>query len=152
MPRYLICAVGAGLYGLEARLVKEVVRMSRVTPIAETPPDVRGVVDYRGELVVVLDPSTRLGADLSARAVDALLVVLEDVPDRVALVVDAVRGLNDGAPRPAPNAAEVPPFVRGHIDDDGDLVTVLDVDQLIRPEVRDLMASTLEAQPDAQPG
>lgn len=151
MSKYLVCAIGEVLHGFEAQLVKEVVRMPWVTAIAETPADVRGVVNYRGALVVVLDPSLRLGLQLAARPVDALLVVLDSAPDRVALVVDAVRGLSEGSPRPAPNAAEAPPFVLGHIEDGGDLVTVLDVDGLVRPDVRALMQRTSSERPDAPP-
>ncbi|HEX7603782.1 MAG TPA: chemotaxis protein CheW [Polyangiaceae bacterium] len=143
----LLCTLGGELYGFDAACVDEVVRMPWVTAVAESPAEVRGVVDYRGSLVVVIDPALRLLGALRPMSVDAFLVVLRAGPDRVALVVDQVHGLRDAVPRPPADAFAAPPFVVGHIDDDdGNLVTLLDVPTLLREDVRELVVRTRSSQ------
>jgi chemotaxis signal transduction protein len=81
--------------------------------------------------------------------VDSYLVILTIGDDRVALVVDHVESLVRRTPEPAPASAGTPSFVRGHMDDGSGLITILDVGELLRPEVRDFVERAPET--DAPP-
>jgi chemotaxis signal transduction protein len=137
MRTYLLSEILGQRFAFDVEGVREAVRMPWVTPVAETPADVCGVVNYRGQCIAVVDPALRLIGRTSERGLDSYLVIWSSAEDEVALVVDRVESLIEGCPKPAPKDAASPPFVLGHLDDERGLVTVLDVPQLLRPEVRD---------------
>ncbi|MBF0462335.1 MAG: chemotaxis protein CheW [Magnetococcales bacterium] len=58
---YLIVGLTDTLYGVEARLVREVVRLPEVTPMEDAPHFIVGVINLRGRVVPVLDLNMRLG-------------------------------------------------------------------------------------------
>ena len=123
--------------------------MPWVTAIAETPPDVQGVVNYRGRYVAVVDPAPRLTGARSEPGLDSYLVIVDLNHDQVALLVDAVENLARASYAPPPKDAAPPPFVLGHLDDGHGLATVLDVESLMRPEVRDFVARARDSAPPA---
>jgi purine-binding chemotaxis protein CheW len=49
-------------YGIESRFVREVVRLTRFTPVPGTPPFVLGVTSLRGEILALFDLRHLLGA------------------------------------------------------------------------------------------
>lgn len=58
---YLIFALTDKLYGLDARLVREIVRLPEITPMEDAPVFILGVINLRGRVVPVLDLNSRLG-------------------------------------------------------------------------------------------
>ncbi|MFM8272217.1 MAG: chemotaxis protein CheW, partial [Gemmata sp.] len=48
-------------YGLEILRVQEIKGYSKVTPLPNTPPEVKGVMNLRGAVVPILDLRTRFG-------------------------------------------------------------------------------------------
>lgn len=57
----LVFAIGEGRYGVEVRVVQEVVRAVLITPLPGAPPVVEGIIDVRGQIVPVYDLRARLG-------------------------------------------------------------------------------------------
>ncbi|MBN1287924.1 MAG: purine-binding chemotaxis protein CheW [Anaerolineae bacterium] len=55
--------LGKQLYGLEVAYIYEVSRMVAITEIPDSPPDVLGVIDYRGTVVPVIDLEARFGLE-----------------------------------------------------------------------------------------
>lgn len=125
-------------YALPVEQVEEVLPMAWLTRVADCPPDVCGLLDVRGALWAVVDPSLRLGAALRPPRPGDLLVLVRSPAGAAALRVDEVDGLSSGPLAPTPPEAEGPPFVRGHTRHGGELVTVLDVAVFLRPELREL--------------
>ena len=123
--------------------------MPWVTSIAETPPDVHGVVNYRGGYIAVVDPALRLTGARSEAGLDSYLVIVSLDQDQVALVVDGVEDLSRASCAPPPRDAAPPAFVLGHLDDGHGLATVLDVESLMRPEVRAFVARARDSAPPA---
>lgn len=75
--RVVVCRSGHRWFGLEVGDVMEVVRMVAIAPIADAPPSVAGLIDYRGIVTPVIDLATRMGTgprydDLNARIVICL--------------------------------------------------------------------------------
>lgn len=58
---YLIFELTDRLYGVDARLVREVVRLPEITPMEDAPVFILGVINLRGRVVPVLDLNGRLG-------------------------------------------------------------------------------------------
>lgn len=123
--------------------------MPWITAIAETPADVEGVVNYRGRYVAVVDPALRLTGARSEPGIDSYLIMVDLDHDQVALLVDGVENLAHAAYAVPPQDSAPPPFVLGYFDDGRGLATVLDVEALLRPEVRDFVARARDSAPPA---
>lgn len=71
--------LGKDRYAIEAEWVREVVRLADFTPLPGAPPSIAGVVNYRGEIIPVVDLRTLFGM-ASQGLVDMLRVVLVGGP------------------------------------------------------------------------
>lgn len=107
--------VGEVMYAVRIDTVREIVNPLDVVDLPRAPATVRGVADYRGEVVPVIDLRERFGLAPVARSRKTKWIVLDVGPERAtgalgcaryaALVVDAVTdvfGLAGGELRPAP--------------------------------------------------
>jgi chemotaxis signal transduction protein len=133
-------------YALPLESVDEALPMAWVTSVAESPAEVSGVLDVRGEVVTVVDPAHRLGAPVRAGTASDFLVLARSHAGRLALRVDSLVGLLDGQLEAAPPSVEGPPWVAGLMRGAGALVTVVALDAFLRPEVR-VFAQRLREQP-----
>lgn len=82
-------------YALEAAAVREIVWLPELTPIAETPDYVVGVVNLRGKIVPALDLSLRFGHPRQRYGLEDSLVVLESDDGPVGLIVNQVHAVRD---------------------------------------------------------
>ncbi len=69
--------VGERQFGVPVLLVKEVHAATAITPIPGAPPAVRGYVNLRGNLYLVLDPGELLTGDSAAVAVNGDFIVFK---------------------------------------------------------------------------
>ena len=141
MDDLLIFRVKDEAYALPITDVDEVLRMAWVTPVPESPPDVCGLVDVRGCLVLVIDPAVRLGFPVSEVTADEFLVLTTS--GNIALKVQAVDGLTAADTEPGPALSEAPGFVRGYLQRAAGPVTVLDLHTFLLPQTRDHIAELL---------
>lgn len=119
-------------YGIPILQVQEIRGQTEITPIPNTPPHVRGVMNLRGEVVPVLDLRARLGIP----PVDAtdVSIVLRLGDRALAMTVDAVSDVLDLmdeqiAPMPEVHGADKT-LLTGMARCDGRLVLLLDVGAL----------------------
>jgi chemotaxis signal transduction protein len=110
--------VGEVMYAVRIDVVREIVNPLSVVDIPRAPATVKGVADYRGEVVPVIDLRERFGLNEAPRSRKTKWIVLDVGPHRpatgtgsvagaryAALVVDSVTevfGLAGGELRPAP--------------------------------------------------
>ena len=110
--------VGEVMYAVRIEVVREIVNPLAVVDLPRAPKSVKGVADYRGEVVPVIDLRERFGLSQVPRSRKTKWIVLDvggdrSVPGRepapgaryAALVVDSdteVFGLAGGELRPAP--------------------------------------------------
>lgn len=123
-------------YALPLEAVDEALPMAWVTPVAESPEDVRGVLDVRGTAVTVVDVAVRLAAAVREATPADFLVLVHSRSGRLALRVDALVGLVTGPLEPPPANAQGPSYVAGLLRNADGLVTVLALEDFLRPEVR----------------
>ncbi len=139
MVAYLSFTVSSESYAVPVERVDEALRLAWPTPVAEAPPDVMGVLNLAGQLVVVVEPAHRLGLSVTPVCQSDFLLVIDREEDRVALKISAIEGLVEGVPTKAPKKAALPPFVVGYLLRDGTPVAVLDVDGLLSRETDQLV-------------
>ena len=88
---YCTFIVGNGLFGTEASLVKEVAVVPFMTPIFQVPDAVRGYVNLRGQIVLVLDLKCILLRSATPIRDDTRLVVFRScLGDPFGILVDRI--------------------------------------------------------------
>ncbi len=123
-------------YGVEILRVQEIKGYTRVTPLPNAPPGVRGVMNLRGTVVPVLDLRTRFGMPGVEPDRFTVVVVVTVGPKVAGLVVDAVSDVLNVAPAelvPPPDlGAGVDVSLLTGMARAGDrLVTLLNIDRLV---------------------
>ncbi|HET9934660.1 MAG TPA: chemotaxis protein CheW [Polyangiaceae bacterium] len=82
--------LGSLLLGLEAKLVQEVLRAQPVTEVPLAPHAVRGLMNMRGQIVLVVDLRRRLGLPEPVGDVRRVNVLVRTEDGLVSLLVDRV--------------------------------------------------------------
>ncbi|MGF1661039.1 MAG: chemotaxis protein CheW [Kineosporiaceae bacterium] len=114
--------------GIDAGVVQEVLREQPVTPVPLAPPEVRGLINLRGQIVTALDLGMKLGLPRAERRMN---VVVRTGPEAVSLLVDAIDDVVTlAAADHAPVPSTVDPAIAGHLVAtgtlDAELLLVLD--------------------------
>jgi purine-binding chemotaxis protein CheW len=75
-------------YGVDVRLVQEIIRVAEITPVPRAPAAIKGVINLRGRIIPVIDLKRRLGlGEVEASRVARVVVV--KLKDRlIGLLVD----------------------------------------------------------------
>jgi purine-binding chemotaxis protein CheW len=79
-------------YAVPVEWVREIVRLRAITPMPRVPPEIRGVISLRGEIVQVLDLCCRLGMrEREPTRASRIIVLHGDHGAVTGLLVDSVR-------------------------------------------------------------
>ena len=123
-------------YGLEILRVQEIKGYSKVTPLPNTPPEVKGVMNLRGAVVPIIDLRTRFGLPTAEYTRFTVIIVVTVGPKVVGLVVDGVSdvlnvGAKEAVPPPDLGARVDTSFMTGMAHAGDRLVTLLNIDRLV---------------------
>jgi purine-binding chemotaxis protein CheW len=142
--RYLTFRLGGGTYGVPVLTVREIIRLCPVTPVANMPPHVRGVINLRGRVIPLVDLRVRFGLP-SRPDDDRTCVVVAQVAAAAGgrrpygVVVDTVEEVTTFAPgdiEPVPDFGGVidARFLTGMAKATAGVVTLLDLDGIAAAE------------------
>lgn len=92
LTRVLVFRLGPERYGLPLAATREIGNLSRHAIVPGTGPGILGVVNWRGDFVVVLDLAAILGASNDGDAKPRIIVLDRDKPP-MAIKVDAVEDI-----------------------------------------------------------
>jgi purine-binding chemotaxis protein CheW len=142
-------------YGIGILRVKEILEYDAVTPVPQTPPAIRGVINLRGSVVPVVDLAAKFGLPPCPIAKRTCIVIVEVSLDGretvMGLLVDAVSQVMDLTaadiePPPAFGTAVKVAYLAGMGKVGKKFVLLLDVDKVLAaPEL--LAADALGATP-----
>lgn len=140
----IIVEISRQKFAIDIMSVREIRGWCASTRLPQAPAHVLGMINLRGQVLPVIDFSSRLGLGGSEPNTASVVIVAEVGERLVGLLVDAVCDiltLGEGMLQPAPEvgAARVHEFVRGVITTADDIVTLLSLDSVI-PEDQDLAA------------
>lgn len=134
--QYLTFLLNGEEYAIDILRVQEIKGYSAITPIPNTPPHLRGVMNLRGNVVPVIDLRLRLGMEPAPYG-QFTVIVLVMIGTRVhGMIVDAVSDVLHLAPA----AIEPPPdlgasvdtsFINGMAKPAGRLIILLNVDRVV---------------------
>jgi len=135
--QFLTFTLGAEEYGVAILNVQEIRGYSPATPIPNTPPYVKGVMNLRGTIVPVIDLRVRLGMSAVDYGPFTVIIVMAVGAKVVGAIVDAVSDvltIADGAVQTAPTfGTDVDVrFVAGIAQAGSGLVVLLDAERMLR--------------------
>lgn len=139
--RYLTFTLGRETYGIPVLQVREIIRMTDITPVPRMPAHVKGVINLRGKVTPVMDLGLRLEL-AEAVITDRTCIIVAQLPQSgrvpalLGLIVDAVEEVVPIAAA----ALEAPPTFGGSVQTDfilamvrvkGGVRTLLDLEKLV---------------------
>ncbi len=77
-------------FGVDIDQVKEILKLSTITPVPKAPPFLLGMMNLRGTIIPVLDLKQRLGQEPFTATVKTRILVLQVAGDLSGIVVDEV--------------------------------------------------------------
>jgi purine-binding chemotaxis protein CheW len=134
--RLVTFRVGEHLFAAEITAVQRVLRYEVPRALPDMPAWMEGVVDYQGTMVPVIDMRRRFALDASAPGPQARLMVCAAPGGLAAMLVDAVLDVKPVQPSDLMDPPELfrglaSEYLRGLTRRQGQLVVVLDVEQLL---------------------
>ncbi len=123
-------------YGLEILRVREIKGYTKVTPLPNTPPEIKGVMNLRGTVVPIVDLRTRFGLCETEYNRFTVIIVVTIGTKVVGLVVDAVSDVlnvdaREMVPTPDLGSGVDTSFMTGIARAGERLITLLNLDQLV---------------------
>ncbi|MBN2064703.1 MAG: purine-binding chemotaxis protein CheW [Sedimentisphaerales bacterium] len=100
--KYLTFAVGTEEFGIEILKVKEIIGYQEVTEVPQTPPEVKGVLNLRGQVIPVVSLRQKFGMEEKEITDETCILVVEIGSDErtvfVGIIVDSVSEVQDIRP------------------------------------------------------
>ncbi len=151
--QYLSFTLGAEEYGVEILKVQEIKGYLGITPIPNTPPHIKGVMNLRGTVIPVVDLRTKFGMPEAEYTKFTVIIVVTVGTKITGLVVDAVSDVLDihgDEIRPAPDFGSRADtrFITGMAAVGEHFVVLLDIDTLLSEQDVVALGATARAAAD----
>ena len=130
-------------YGVDVRLVQEIIRVSEITQVPRSPGFVKGVINLRGRIVPVVDLKRKLGlGEVDERARPSRIVVARLKDRLVGLLVDGANQVlkvpvSTIEPAPEEVVAKGADYIRGVAKLDKRLIILMDLHKVLFPALRE---------------
>ncbi len=126
-------------YGINVMQVQEVLRYTEIAPVPGAPSYVLGIINLRGNVVTVIDTRSRFGLESNEITDNTRIVIIEAEKQVIGILVDSVAEvvyLKASEIDAAPNVGndESAKFIQGVSNRDGELLILVDLDQLLSDE------------------
>jgi len=133
--QFVTFVVGDRTYGVEIVQVREIKQWTPVTALPNQHGYTRGVLNLRGTVVPVHDLRSRFGNGITEATPSHVVIITWIGEQTVGILVDAVSdiiSINPEEIRPAPpgGAARDEAAINGLVDCDGDMVAIINLEQL----------------------
>ena len=97
--KYLTFALGSEEYGLEILKVREIIGYMEITAVPQTPHEVKGVINLRGQVIPVVDLRAKFGMETTDVTEQTCIIVVEIAQGQrtfnTGMVVDRVQEVLD---------------------------------------------------------
>lgn len=124
------------LYGIEITKVREIILITDITRIPQTPHYVKGLINLRNSVIPVIDLKARFGLPEGQASDDSRIMVLQASGKTIGIVVDAVSEVlrvRHEQIAPPPPTVEGPgrEYLTGLVRLDSELLILLDIDKTL---------------------
>lgn len=143
--KYLIFRLGTEEFGVRVTRVREIMGMQEVTPVPQTPPAVKGVINLRGKVIPVLDLRVKFGLEPEAHTPLTCIIVVRTqfdgdevlmgiIVDEVAEVLRLGEGDSAGEIEDTPDFGPgvETPYLLGMAKVKDKVKILLDIDQVLK--------------------
>ncbi len=144
---FIIFTLNGSRYGINALCIEEIFFLPELTPVTETPKDIAGVLNLRGEIIPIVDLECRLGYPSQKYQINDSVIVLRHENIRTGVIVNQVHEVEMISPleishqfsprRSRPLPPESPPHLthclQGLVQVDQDIIMILNPESLSRP-------------------
>ena len=93
--KYLTFVLDGRRYGVPISTVREINRVSEITPVPKTPQFVVGVMNLRGKAIPVVDLRMKLGVKAGPFTRETCIIVIDTTGGESGIIVDAVHEVID---------------------------------------------------------
>jgi len=134
--QFLTFSLGQEEYGIELLKVQEIKGYSAITPIPNTPPHIKGVMNLRGAVIPIVDLRIRFAMEAIEYTQFHVIIVINVGTKVMGLLVDAVSDVLNVVPediRPAPDfgAHADTRFISGMASAGDKVAVLLDIETLL---------------------
>lgn len=88
--KYLTFTLGEELYGIDIRVVIEIIGILPITKVPEVPDYVRGIINLRGKIIPVVDMRLRFGREFRPYTDRTCVIVIAVKDVLIGLIIDGV--------------------------------------------------------------
>ncbi|MBP7460109.1 MAG: purine-binding chemotaxis protein CheW [Candidatus Delongbacteria bacterium] len=88
--QYLTFKLSNEIYALEIAKVREVLDMTTITKVPQTPEFMLGVINLRGGVVPVIDMRLKFGLDKGQKTVNTCIIIMEVTIDQETTIIGAL--------------------------------------------------------------
>jgi purine-binding chemotaxis protein CheW len=147
--KYLTFTLGPETYGLPVLRVREIIRLTNITPVPQMPRHVRGVFNLRGKIIPVVDLHLLFGLAQSTPTERSCIVVVQvraasDCEIQLGIIVDDVQEVaqisgNDIEATPQFSSDIRTDYLLGIAKLKGRVAILLDIDKALAKESSELV-------------
>ena len=129
--RYLAFSLRSEQYAIPLLQVKEVIGMTEPTPIPQTPPYFKGIINLRGQVISVIDLRSKLQLSKAEDGPETSIIILDHASLCLGVIVDSINSVlalssNDlSAPPDATDLKEA--YLTGVARQENRLTLILDI-------------------------
>ena len=141
--QYVTFQLADELFGVEVSRAREILSLTPVTKVPQTPDYLLGVINLRGQVVPVVDMRLKLGLSAGEETEDTCIIVIEVQVDGEAIVVGALADAVREVLEVRKDQIEPPPrlgsrlntdFINGMGKVDEQFMILLNIDQIFNSE------------------
>ena len=137
--RFLTFCVGQEVFGIEIRVVKEIIGLQHINTLPEVPAYIRGVINLRGRVIPVIDMRLKLKKEEADYTDRTCIIVIETQQISAGLIVDQVAevlsiGEENICPPPELGKGVSSRYINGIGKVDGQVKLLLDCEMLFDSE------------------
>ncbi|MDD2542433.1 MAG: chemotaxis protein CheW [Desulfuromonadaceae bacterium] len=147
--QYLTFKLADEIFALDVAKVREILEITSITKVPQTPDFMRGVINLRGSVVPVIDMRLKFGMSATEQTVNTCIIVVEINMDGDTTVLGALADSVQEVVEMEPESIEPAPhigtklntdFIKGMGKVDSRFVMILDIDKVFSSdELTDLV-------------
>lgn len=134
--KFMTFLLGKECYGIEICYVTEIIGIQAITELPELPKYVKGIINLRGKIILVMDVRIRFGRELKEYN-DRTCIIVVDIADiSIGLIVDTVAEVlpiddNNIVPPPQINKEVHNKYIKAIGKSGNDVILILDCEKLL---------------------
>lgn len=136
LRKFIALRVNGLEFCVDINNVREIRGWTPATLLPRAPDYVRGVINLRGKVLLIIDLAARLGLTPMEATTTSVITVIDTSGQPVGLLVEAVSDIlavNDSDIQPTPNVGSVAAgqFVRGVLNYEGRMISLIAIEEVL---------------------